>query len=96
MLLLSFDGTMEQGKQDDKENRREGRRARVSEDVRGSIDWYGATCLYSYHVVYTQESVWVLDLRLVPAESDLLGHLRGILRARCRREGYEDDAIYLE
>lgn len=92
-MYLSIDGTMEQGKPNDSVDRVEGRPSRVSEYVYGKVEWDGNVGSYSYHLVYTQESVRLLDLRLVSVDEEIGRHIRGVLRARIRREGYYDSQV---
>lgn len=55
---------MEQGKQDDSSDRGTRGSPRVSETVRGEIAGFGEPIVYSYHMVHTQESIRLHDLRL--------------------------------
>lgn len=87
---------MEQGEQNDKEDWRARGPVRVEEDVRGTVERDGRTSRYAYHLVYTQESVRVLDMRLVHPMPGLPGHLSRVLRGRIAREGYRDWEIEWE
>lgn len=87
---------MDETEQNDTEDRREGRPIRVVETVRGQIDGNGKLGSYSYTVVYTQESLRVLDLRLDTAELCDVEQLWGVLRARWRNAGYDDIRIFVE
>lgn len=66
------------------------------ETVRGSLDGYGKPGKYSYTVVYTQESLRVLDLRLDPAELRRDKFFWGVLRTRWSFAGYDDSRIFVE
>lgn len=87
---------MEQREQNDSEDWRTGRPIRVEEDVRGTVERDGRTSGYAYHLVYTQESVRVLDMRLVHPMPGLPRHLSRVLRGRLAREGYRDWEIEWE
>lgn len=54
---------------------------------------------FSYLVVYSQEQIWLLDLRFNPAEPVSLGEIRGIFEGVSRRifqsiEGAVEEALY--
>lgn len=82
---------MEQREQNDKRNRIEGGSACIYETIEGAYYGDGAVVRYSYRLVYTQESLWVLDMRhdTDDVRSDRL--VRAILRARARGSGYRAD-----
>lgn len=84
---------MDEGKQDDTENIGSHRSVRVYETVRGKVESDGSSWEYSYTVVYTQESVWVLDMRSVPAVPGNDRFIRGLLGTRVRNEGYDSSCI---
>lgn len=87
---------MEQRKSDDTEDPGETGPTRIREHVDGQVTGYGGTCRYSYHLVYTQESLRVLDMRSIPIDAECVRLVRGILRARARGAGYrEEDTIGL-
>lgn len=87
---------MEQRKQDDKSDFGEAGPLRVDEDIRGQITWDGRTCQYAYHLVYAQESVWMLDMRLVSADAGLSRLVWRILRARNRREAESEGIKFVD
>lgn len=87
---------MDETEQNDTENRRETGPIRVVETVRGQIDGNGKLGVYSYTVVYTQESLRVLDLRFNPAKLREPQLLYGVLRTRWRNAGYDDSQIFVE
>lgn len=80
---------MEQRKSNGKEDWRAAGSPRLSETVYGTYECDGGTSFYSYRMVYTQESIRVLDLRLVSADVQIDGKLRRILRARAYAQGVE-------
>lgn len=90
------DATMEQSKQNDSEDWGKGRSIRVVEDIRGEVTRDGRVSRYAYHLVYAQESVRVLDMRLVSPSPGLPGHLFRVLRRRLLDEGYGPDQIRWE
>lgn len=70
---------------DDPEDCGKGGSPRVSEEVRGEITGLGELIKYSYHVVHTQESIWVHDMRLDIVGQDDNAVIRRILGTIVRR-----------
>lgn len=86
--LRSFDARMDEKQQNDTENLREAGSPRIYETVEGEALGYGEPCVYSYRLVYTQESLWVLDMRPDPTMLQPDSLFWRILRARARGAGY--------
>lgn len=82
------DSGMEQGKSDDSEDREARGSYGILETVHGEVYGNGEPCEYSYRMVYTQESIRVLDLRFIPADVPTYRLVRRILGAKCRGAGY--------
>lgn len=72
---------MEQRKSNGKEDWRAAGSPRLSETVYGTYECDGGTSFYSYRMVYTQESIRVLDLRIVANAGVNIGHLQQLLGA---------------
>jgi len=74
------DGRMEQGKSDDTGNRGEGRSLRVRGYVYRETSNFGEVVSDPHKVVYSQEPLWVLDLRLVEPDEYFPEEFRVVLR----------------
>lgn len=82
MEVTEISSGMGEGQQDDQADRGQRGSFRVLEEVRGTVTCFGESISYSYHLVHTQESVRVYNLRLNPVSSYGYAILRILFGAR--------------